>query len=557
MKNKLVAVFLSGLICFLILGSFPVSAESTLDTVEAEQLLEGILAYQKAEPVQDWINGKLSEQAGITSEWYILALAQSGEYVFTAYERALKIYLNTVEVRSASSRLKYALTLSAIGSEDEYISSVLDDSVGKQGVMSIVYGLHMLNNGYTCTQFTLDEVKVSLLSLQHADGGWSVSGSTGDTDVTAMAIQALAPYYKSVPEISYAIENALVLLSDRQLDNGGFTSYGIENPESAAQVLVALSSIGIDARSDERFIKNGNTIFDAIERFRLQDGSFSHMKDAPSNETATSQVFHAMTAYIRMAQGKSPLYILDSRNIIPSDPTEGGSGEDTPPSSTDAPVPSETIAPTTEIIPTTDHKTDTVKKTEQGGYKLWVSLIIISVGGGLCPILYFLLNKRRIKHYMVLLIAVAAALIFVWVTNFHSVDAYYNSDVVTKENIIGSVTLTIRCDTVVGKSDSEYIPSDGVILESTEFEIEEGDTVYDILTLAARKYRIQLEYSGNSDLVYITGINYLYELDYGDLSGWVYHVNDTATSVGCGEYTLSDGDKIEWHYSCELGNDIN
>ena len=57
-------------------------------------------------------------------------------------------------------------------------------------------------------------------------------------------------------------------------------------------------------------------------------------------------------------------------------------------------------------------------------------------------------------------------------------------------------------------------------------------------------------------MVYISGINYLYELDFGDMSGWIYHVNDDEPLVGCGEYKLSDGDNIEWLYTCDLGKDL-
>ena len=74
----------------------------------------------------------------------------------------------------------------------------------------------------------------------------------------------------------------------------------------------------------------------------------------------------------------------------------------------------------------------------------------------------------------------------------------------------------------------------------------------DILTEACRKNSIQLEKSGG----YVTGINYLYEFDYGDLSGWIFSVNGEKSSLGSDEYILSDGDEIEWEYTCEMGNDI-
>ncbi|MBQ1339454.1 MAG: DUF4430 domain-containing protein, partial [Ruminococcus sp.] len=94
---------------------------------------------------------------------------------------------------------------------------------------------------------------------------------------------------------------------------------------------------------------------------------------------------------------------------------------------------------------------------------------------------------------------------------------------------MGTVTLSIRCDNIAGKSDSDYIPDDGIILDETEFDLEDGETVFDILTEASRTYRIQVENKGSAGgahgMVYIAGINYIYEMDFGDLSGWVYHVN--------------------------------
>ncbi|MBR1832501.1 MAG: DUF4430 domain-containing protein [Ruminiclostridium sp.] len=113
--------------------------------------------------------------------------------------------------------------------------------------------------------------------------------------------------------------------------------------------------------------------------------------------------------------------------------------------------------------------------------------------------------------------------------------------------------MTIRCDTVIGKSDADHIPADGIILDTTEFPIAEGDTVYDILTEAAKQYNIQLQTNAGS---YIAGIGYLYEYDFGDLSGWIYHVNGDSPFVMCSDYTLKDGDRIEWLYTCELGNDL-
>jgi len=165
----------------------------------------------------------------------------------------------------------------------------------------------------------------------------------------------------------------------------------------------------------------------------------------------------------------------------------------------------------------------------------------------------FVLKKRHFKNYLAVLLLCGLAIVFVCVTDFRSADGYYNREDATKEHVIGSVTLSIRCDTVAGRA--AHIPEDGVILDRVTFAIAEGDSVYTILTEAARKYRIQLENNGNGTYAYISGIQYLYEFDYGDLSGWVYLVNGERPSVGAGEYKLRDGDVIEWYYSLNLGED--
>ncbi|WP_324339370.1 DUF4430 domain-containing protein [Ruminococcus sp.] len=171
------------------------------------------------------------------------------------------------------------------------------------------------------------------------------------------------------------------------------------------------------------------------------------------------------------------------------------------------------------------------------------------------------MGKRSYKNFIFLGAAAAAAIAVILLTDIRSPEEYYSGEKKEKDNVIGSVTMEIRCDTIAGRSDSEHIPADGVILAPTAFDIESGDTVFDILTEAAQTYGIQVENKGSAGsshgMVYISGINYIYEFDFGDLSGWVYHVNGITPSRNCGEYVLSDGDRIEWLYTCEVGHDLN
>lgn len=491
MRTKLFACIWA--VCLLLL--FPLHAYAE----DAGGVLEGILQYQlsanDADSVQDWINGELSQNAGMTSEWYILAFSQSGEYDFSAYAQALSDYLAENTVSSASTRLKYALVQKSIG-EDVQIPA---DSIGQQGIMSDIFGLHLLHNGCVSDTHTEESLVESILSAQLADGGWALSGTVSDPDVTAMALQALAPHAQDHPEV---IDNALNRLSDLQQESGDYASYGVKNPESTAQVLMALVSLGIDPLTDERFCKNGNTLLDGISLYRLPDGSFAHTRDSAVNRNATSQAFLALTAY---TSGQNPYLLRETE----------------PP---EAPV----------------------------GYKLPVILVISGVGVAVCIVM--LCRKKRIRSILPVIVITAAAGIFVGVTEFQSAEEYYQSDSPESAEIIGTVTITIRCDTVAGKA--AHIPENGEILPETEIPIHDGDTVFDVLTQAAKSHSIHMEYSGTPELAYLSGIGNLYEFDFGELSGWVYHVNGESMDVGCGERTVMDGDCIEWLYSCDLGEDV-
>src|SRR5699024_2943805 len=97
-------------------------------------------------------------------------------------------------------------------------------------------------------------------------GGWALAnfgGSSGpDVDITGMALQSLAPYYKNkklfgetdstytYKEFAEAVERGISILADLQLDNGGFAAFGNVNSESTVQAIVALTALGIDPISE-------------------------------------------------------------------------------------------------------------------------------------------------------------------------------------------------------------------------------------------------------------------------------------------------------------------
>lgn len=126
-------------------------------------------------------------------------------------------------------------------------------------------------------------------------------------------------------------------------------------------------------------------------------------------------------------------------------------------------------------------------------------------------------------------------------------------------------TISIRCDTILNNmSDlkdgkNKYVPSNGVILATSEIDFDEGETVFDVLKRACSLAGIQLEYSWTPmyNSYYIEGINNLYEFDCGEESGWMYKVNGWFPNYGCSSYTLKDGDAIVFCYTCKgLGADV-
>ena len=127
-----------------------------------------------------------------------------------------------------------------------------------------------------------------------------------------------------------------------------------------------------------------------------------------------------------------------------------------------------------------------------------------------------------------------------------------------------SVTISARCDTVLANMDKlnktkrDIIPEDGIILAETTVSAREGESAFDVLLRETRRLKLHMEYVGAPLLnsAYIEGIGNLYELDAGELSGWLYRVNGEWHNYSCSEYMLQDGDIIEWLYTCDLGEDL-
>ena len=264
-------------------------------------------------------------------EWMVIGLARSGRPVPAGY------YDNVVEYvkakADANERLHPAkvtdnarviLALTAIGKDVTNVDGHnllkgLDNMayVQTQGINGPIFTLIALDshNYPTMGDVTREKLIQVILDAQLNDGGWDLSAENADTDMTAMAIQALAPYYKTNETVKAAVDKALEALSAMQRPDGGFGSWGTINSESCAQVIVALTALGIDPTTDSRFIKNGLTVLDALAGFYVNGGGFRHTAGGERNGMATEQGYYALAAYYRFANAQTRLYDMTDVTI--------------------------------------------------------------------------------------------------------------------------------------------------------------------------------------------------------------------------------------------------
>lgn len=289
------------------------------------------------EVLNDTLN-KLSQKVlepvfGTTGgEWTVLALARGNyfnkdsDYFKGYYDRIVETVntkapnnngaLHSVKL-TENSRL--ILALSAIGKDshsvgDWDIIAPLENfnNVIKQGINGPIFALIALDTqNYQTSDSTIRQQYIDyILAKEIEGGGWALSGTSADPDITAMTLQALANYTDD-EKVAAAVERGISTLSSIQKDNGGYASWGSINSESIAQVITACTTLGIDPATDERFVKNGHSAVDALLEFYDKDSTdfaFRHTMDGTGNAMATDQASYALVAYQRFVNGMNSLY---------------------------------------------------------------------------------------------------------------------------------------------------------------------------------------------------------------------------------------------------------
>ena len=286
-------------------------------------------------------SGDFLQSAGIgSSDWLAIGISRFGfEEDYEAYLTALSQRVKALsDTDNATEWQRCAITAAAMGGDPADLDGIdlvkggvygrgENNSVGKQGLNGWIFALLTLDTmGYKTpegAEFDRERILDEIVSSQNTDGGFSLSKGESDIDITAMALQAIAPYYNdfSRDDVRKSADKAVEYLSGKQDSSGTFGS-----AEADSQVTIALCSLGIDPEADSRFVKNSD-LLTALLSYQNSDGGFSHEKGGVSDELATGQALCALAAQKRYELTMRRIYDMrDELSVLQREKLDGING---------------------------------------------------------------------------------------------------------------------------------------------------------------------------------------------------------------------------------------
>ena len=572
-----------------------------------EQTLQDVLAYVKDQTPNPSIGSTYGE-------WAVLAEARGNVSASVWYDK----YLSNIAKSVASMNGKLDNT-STQTKHTEYsrvilaLTSLGEDATKFTGYNGTVYNLveplfekngstyrvsEQGNNGTAFALIALDSGNYydnatgttarnawikSLCDAQINNGAWGIDTDFpgSNVDMTAMVVQALAPYCSTNATVKAAVDKAVEWLSAEYQKTGDYGS-----SESAAQVIVALSALNIDAKIDSRFQHNGISVLSNFLSYADPNSKgFLHDKQPNStvNQMASEQAAYTLVAYDRYVNGSKRLYDMsdvtkrenaDAQAVIDMINQIGYVDESSYNAIAEARNAYNKLS-AADKAKVENYNTLTAAETS---YKAILKQKRTEQYNLLKTHYDDLLSDKTKKYGTAAKKKLASILqqaqtdmnaaescervTAIYDQAVYDLDAVKPGDIEVTFRLIGALEATQDVDL----TKDSYLPEYVTWVPTKTYALQENATVYDLFTEAMsdaglRYIGAESNYVSTIYAPSCLGGYALSEFTNGKKSGWMYTVNGKHPNQGLKNWTLNDGDVVIWHYvndySCEVADWFN
>ena len=567
-----------------------------------EEYLSNVLEYVKLETS----NPSLGSTYG---EWAVLAEARGNVSASVWYDKYLSNMATTVaskngKLDNTNTQTKHTeysrviLALTALGEDAtkftgsngtvyNLVEPLFEKNgstyrVSEQGNNGTAFALIALDSGNyydNATGTTARNAWIkSLCDAQINNGAWGIDTDFpgSNVDMTAMVVQALAPYCSTNATVKAAVDKAVKWLSAEYQKTGNYGS-----SESAAQVIVALSALGIDAKTDSRFQHNGISVLSNFLSYADPNSKgFLHDKQPNStvNQMASEQAAYTLVAYDRYVNGSKRLYDMsdvtkrenaDAQAVIDMINQIGYVDESSYNAIAEARNAYNKLS-AADKEKVTNYNTLTAAETS---YKAILKQKQTDQYKALKAHYDDLLNDKTKKYGTAAKKKLASILqqaqtdmnaaescervTAIYEKAITDLDAVKPGDIEVTFRLIGALEATQDVDL----TNDSYLPEYVTWVPTTTYALAENATVYDLFTEAMsdaglRYIGAESNYVSTIYAPSCMGSYALSEFTNGKRSGWMYTVNGSHPNQGLKNWTLKDGDVVVWHYINDYSHEV-
>ena len=567
-----------------------------------EEYLNNVLEYVKSETY----NPSLGSTYG---EWAVLAEARGNVSASVWYDKYLSNMAKTVasmngKLDTTNTQTKHTeysrviLALTSLGEDAtqftgsngtvyNLVEPLFEKNgstyrVSEQGNNGTAFALIALGSGNYYDNATGTTARnawiTSLIDAQISDGSWGIDADFpgSNVDMTAMVVQALAPYCSTNATVKAAVDKAVKWLSAEYQKIGDYGS-----SESAAQVIVALSALNIDAKTDARFVRNSVSLLSNFLSYADETtGGFLHDKQPSStvNQMASEQAAYTLVAYDRYVNGSKRLYDMsdvtkrenaDAQAVINLIAAIGPVGEGSYNAIAEARNAYNKLS-AADKAKVENYNTLTAAETS---YKAILKQKQTDQYKALKAHYDDLLSDKTKKYGTAAKKKLASILqqaqtdmnaaescervMDIYNKAILDLDAVKPGDIEVTFRLIGALEATQDVDL----TNDSYLPEYVTWVPTTTYALAENATVYDLFTEAMgdaglRYIGAESNYVSTIYAPSCLGGYALSEFTNGKRSGWMYTVNGTHPNQGLKNWTLKDGDVVIWHYVNDYSHEV-